>query len=73
MNIMLIRSQMPGLIVAPLAGQQRVCHRWMHSERARGSSRRTCTYAEVVTNCCPGGRANPGIGTRVRRDRPKSP
>jgi hypothetical protein len=73
MNNMLIRSQMPALLVAPPAGQHRVCHRWMRSERARGTSQRTSTYAEVVTSCRPGARLNTGVGMRVRRDRPKSP
>jgi hypothetical protein len=74
MNIMLIRSPMPALRVAPPAlGQHRVCHRWMRSERARSTSRTTCTYAEDFTSCCLGSSLNTGIGMRVRRDRPKSP
>jgi hypothetical protein len=73
MNLMLIRRQVPALRAAPPAGQHRVCHRWMHSDQVRGTSRTTCTYAEDVTSCCPGGSLNTDIGMRVRRDRPKSP
>ena len=73
MNIMLIRSLMPTLRVALPAGRLRVCHRWMHGDRARGTSRTPCTNAEDVTSCCPGGRSNTGIRMRVRRDRLKSP
>ena len=73
MNTMLIRSQMPALLVAPPAGQHHVCHRWIHSERVRGTARTPCTYAEGVTGCSPGGRLNTDIGMRVQRDRPKSP
>jgi hypothetical protein len=73
MNIMLIPSLIPAPLVAPPAGQQRVCHRWMHSEQARGTSRRASTCAEVVNSSCPGGRLNTGIGMRAQRDHPKSP
>jgi hypothetical protein len=73
MNIMLTPSQMPALIVAPPAGQRRVRHRRMHGERARGTSRRTSTFAEVIASCCPARRLNTAIGMRVRRNRAESP
>jgi uncharacterized protein (DUF169 family) len=73
MTIMFIRSQMPAPLVASPAEQQRVCHCCRHCERARGTSQRTSIYAEVATRCCPGGSLNPGINTRMRRDRPQSP
>jgi hypothetical protein len=73
MNIMLIRSQVPALLVAPPAGQQRVCHCCGYSQRARGTFRRTTIDAEVLTSCCPSGRLSTGIDMRVRQDRPQSP
>ena len=73
MNIMCIRSLMPTLRVAPPAAQHRVCHSWMRSDRARSTSRSTCTCAEDVTSYCPGGNLNTRIGVPVRRARPKSP
>jgi hypothetical protein len=73
MNIVHIRSQMPAMLGAQPAGQQRVCHRWMHNRRARGSCRRTRTYAEVHISRCPNGKLNTGIDRHAPRDRPKSP
>jgi hypothetical protein len=73
MNIVPIRSQMPALLGAQPAGQQRVCHRWMHNKRARGSCRRASTYAEVHIGRCPNGKLNTDIGSHAPRDRPKSP
>jgi hypothetical protein len=73
MNVTPIRRPRPALLFAPPAGQHRVCRRWMRSERARDTSQRTSTYAEVVTSYRPGARLNTGVGMRVRRDRPQSP
>ena len=73
MNIMPIRSLTAALLVAPPTGQHRVCHRLKHSDRARGTSRVTCTHAEPVISYCPSRSLNPNIRMRVRLPRPKSP
>jgi hypothetical protein len=73
MNIVPIRSQMPALLGAQPAGQQRVRHRRMHNKHARGSCRRTSTDAEVHISRCPSGKLNATIGRHAPRDRPKSP
>jgi len=73
MNIMLIRSPMPALLVAPPAGQHRVCHRWRQRDHARGAARTSFTDAQDVITSCPGSTLNTNIGMRVRLARPQSP
>jgi hypothetical protein len=73
MTNMFVPSQMSALLGAQPAGQQRVRHRWMHNKHARGSCRRTSTYADVPISRCPNAKLNTGIGRHAPRDRPKSP
>jgi hypothetical protein len=73
MNHMLIRSQMPAPFVAPPAGQHRVCHRRMHSERLRGISRTTCTNAASIAGFSPDVGLTAGIGMHARLDQLQSP
>jgi hypothetical protein len=73
MNIKLVRSPMPALLVQPLGGQDRVHHRRKYRNPAPGTSRTWRAEDEDANTGCQSETLITDFGVRVRPGRLKSP
>ena len=73
MNIIVIRSSTPALVVQPPAGQHRVYHRCSRRDRASDEPRTSSCDGEDVTDNRTGGTLNPDLGICLRPTTRKSP